>query len=344
MSITGIGNTGVVHQAIWGSECGSAYTSNSYQDTGLTPWPTTVYPNWGTITLSGPINPTYSSYWISRIGFYFAVRTISDGFVPAAATYGVSITTGSGFIITQEGNCPTDGSVTWVYVGDTVITSSISLSCPYWPRIKAGTGFDRGWKVKYGNGLTPFFDPVNSVSTIGCPDSSSSGSYWYPSHVFYYDPNIKTGTPGLLDSLNTNMTPQSPTVTTTGSAWEKSFEEHEQYAVADALHNSLSGSDSDIYRVLPHTKATVLYTIASGGMDIKVSNDGTNFATYASVTSTGMTNVRGFKYVMLSVTSGMVNAASIAMSSSSPLFPDEDEGERHGTIYTGRYKSGNGFK
>lgn len=190
----------------------------------------------------------------------------------------------------------------WVYTNDPIV---FSFSGTYNPLYD--TGLDdiaAGWVLHRGGSGTPFFGP-GSEWALDCQDGTTP---YYPYHTIYYDTSIKTPVGKLGDNIGTgDVFAKTPSETD----WNETHRQSDTWFNADALKAATSGSQSDIYRVNQFTKSSIIATIRSGQLDVKVSNDGTNFVTYDSLTTDGLVELSGFSHIRMDVASGTVESAAL---------------------------------
>lgn len=108
------------------------------------------------------------------------------------------------------------------------------------------------------------------------------------------------------------------------------------------LTNASAGENSAKCYIVNYNHTSIIATIASGNLTIKVSNDGTNFVIYDSLTSDGYVELTGYSYVQLTVASGNVESAALT-SQKRYSFSDSKYPASKNMRYS-RLKSGRGWE
>lgn len=303
----------------FGSSCGLAYNYSTITDApgSLTPWAgPPPHPDLASFSASLYFNSGVDGYWIHELIFACLKGTGSYGFFDTTGLdYTVSAHIGGNIITLSDTGFGLAGGLQTITIpiNDFITTTDyvdFSVTCYYPPRIRSGVGFNRGWEFRDGGGPTPAFDLSTSTWPTGCSGGSWDVSIPYPWHSITYDPNI------VRSDNSMGYSGSSAIAATYGvdiGSWQSSTDTKETYFLAEALRFAQSGSYSSIYRIDNFTKTCVIGIVTgSGQLDVQVSNDGSRFVTYDSITSDGYVEFKGFKYVRLYVDSGEVGAASIA--------------------------------
>lgn len=87
--------------------------------------------------------------------------------------------------------------------------------------------------------------------------------------------------------------------------------------------NTVAPSISSKYGVWGFNHVSIIVKITTGQLDIKVSNDGSNFVTYESLTADGYSELNGFRYIQLVVSSGIVLSAALVARRRYSVLPME---------------------
>lgn len=305
----------------FGTECGGgAYNYSAVTDdpASLTDWSETVEPDLGSFSADLYFADTVDGWWIRELSFICLRGTISYGFFDTQGlSYSIIAHIGDNTIEQSASSFGLAGGVQTITIeiNDFVsITDHIefSVSCFYKPRMRTGVGFNRGWEFRDGGGPGPAFHLTNSTWPSGCSGSGWDGSDIYPWHEFTYDSSIVQASNGM-GYASSSGSASAPSGNASSDSWSESQSSGATFHTAEALRFAHSGTYSSVYRVDNYTKTCVIGTITgSGQLDVLVSNDGTNFVIYDSLTSDGYIECQGFRYVKLYVDSGEVGSATLA--------------------------------